>query len=103
MARRTPLLEVKKKYFKQLSIRKFYPWLVYHKCEKCGDEFCREKMYICDEPTLFFTTNLYTYGCTHCFRSENEFRQYLEDKEIILTKEDFKEYNDKLMYLMVNR
>lgn len=97
MTRRNPLEETKKRYLKNLKFRKIHPWLFYHECVKCGDEFCREPLYECEEESIFLIdfTNYY-YGCSNCFSNENEFREYLEDKEKILKEEDFKTYNKKL-------
>lgn len=86
MARRNPLEERKKEYFKNLKFHIIHPWLLYYKCVKCGDEFCREPMYKCD------VTNIvpqYCTGCTHCFKSKEEFRKYLEDNRMIFTEADF--------------
>ena len=89
MARRNPLEEMKKKYFKGLKIKKIHPWLTYFDCIKCGDEFCREPMYECSEPDNYFTWHHYYRGCTHCFSSNEDFRKYLEDKGYIHTEENF--------------
>ena len=92
MARRNPLEEMKKKYFRGLKIREFHPWSFYYSCIKCGDEFCREKMYECKEHNIFFTYSNYYRGCTHCFNSKDEFRKYLEDEGKILKEGDLKYY-----------
>lgn len=98
MARRNPLEETKKRYFKNLKFIKIYSWLFYHDCIKCGDEFCREQMYKCEERSICLNDHLnYYYGCTHCFANENEFRQYLEDNRKILKEKDFETYNDRLI------
>ena len=98
MARRNPLEETKKRYFQNLKIRKIHPWLFYHSCIKCGDEFCREQMYECQEHSIIFTWSNYYTGCTHCFNNKDEFRKYLEDEEKILKDDDFKKYSRKLMF-----
>lgn len=92
MARRNLLEETKKRYFKNLKFRRIYPWLFYHGCIKCGDEFCREPMYECQEHSIMFTWSKYYRGCTHCFNSKDEFRKYLEDEGMILTEDNFKEF-----------
>ena len=98
MARRNPLEETKKRYFKYLNIRKIHPWLFYHECIKCGDEFCREPMYECSEHSAYFSMINYYKGCCHCFNSEEEFRRYLEENKNILVEDDFKEFNEKLLF-----
>ena len=98
MARRNPLGKTKKRYFKNLKFIKIYPWLSFHECIKCGDEFCREPMYECKEISICLPDQLYHYyGCTHCFSNKSEFQQYLEDKKIILKEENFETYNDRLI------
>lgn len=93
MARRNPLEEMKKKYFQNLKISKVHPWLFYHSCIKCGDEFCREPIYECIEPSICFSSERYYYrGCTHCFNSVENFRKYLEDKDKICVENDFVNY-----------
>lgn len=98
MARRSPLVEMKKKYFKNLTIREIHPWLFYHKCVKCGDEFCRETMYGCEERSVYFEWWYHYEGCTHCFNSKDEFKKYLEDKGTILTEKDFIKYSENLLH-----
>ena len=98
MARRNPLEETKKRYFQNLKIRKIHPWLLYHKCIKCGDEFCREPMYECQEDSIIFTWSYYYDGCLHCFNSKDEFRKYLEDNGVICVESDFIENNRRLIF-----
>ena len=98
MARRNPLEETKKRYFKNLKIRKIHPWLFYHSCIKCGDKFCREPMYECQEPSIIFTWSFYHRGCSHCFNSKDEFRKYLEDSGVICVESDFIENNRRLIF-----
>lgn len=93
MARRNPFEEKKKRYFDCLRIKKIHPWLIYHDCIKCGDEFCREPMYECTESQFDFSFNIYYTGCTHCFSSKEDFRKYLEDRGCIYTEENFKSRN----------
>lgn len=89
---------MKKRYFKNLTIRKTYPWLFYHKCVKCGDEFCREIMYECEEKSVYFEWCYRYEGCTHCFKSKDEFKEYLENEGTILKEDDFSEYNERLLF-----
>ena len=89
MTRRNPEEVEKKRYFNGITIRKIYPWLAYHRRVKCGDEFCREYMYECSEPIIGFSMYNYYEGCTHCFNSKTEFRQYLEDHGKIYTKDNY--------------
>ena len=98
MARRNPLEETKKRYFKNLKIRKIHPWLFYYSCIKCGDEFCREPMYECQEHSIIFTWSNYYMGCSHCFNSKDEFRKYLEDSGTICVESDFIENNGRLVF-----
>ena len=98
MARKNPLEETKKIYFQNLKIRKIHPWLFYHSCIKCGDEFCREPMYECQEPSIIFTWSFYHSGCSHCFNSKDEFRKYLEDSGVICVESDFIENNRRLIF-----
>ena len=98
MARRNRLEETKKRYFKNLKIRKIFPWFLYHKCIKCGDEFCREPMYECKEHSIIFTWSNYYMGCSHCFISKDEFRKYLEDNGTICVESDFIENNRRLLF-----
>ncbi len=89
MAERNPLEVIKKRYFKHLIIKKIYPLLFYKKCIKCGNEFCRESMYKCKEPSIYFLWSKYFTGCTHCFKSKEELKKYLEENGRILTEDDF--------------
>ena len=98
MARRNPLTETKKRYFKNLTIRKIHPWLFYHQCIKCGDEFCREPMYECQEENILYSCFTYYKGCSHCFHSKDEFREYLEEEEKILKEENFDSYYIKFEF-----
>lgn len=95
MARRNPLIETKKRYFKNLAIRKIHPWLFYHQCIKCGDEFCREPMYECQEQNILYPCFTYYKGCSHCFHSKDEFREYLGEEGKILKEENFDSYYKK--------
>lgn len=97
MARKNPLEEVKKRYFRNLKIRKIYPLLLYYGCVKCGYEFCREQMYECKERDVIYNWSSYYNGCSHCFKNKDEFRKYLEDKGFIYAESDFVEKNKKLI------
>lgn len=95
MARRNPLTETKKIYFKNLTIRKVHPWVFYHQCIKCGDEFCREPMYKCQEQSIFPPWFNYYKGCSHCFHNKEEFHEYFEEEGKILKEENFDSYYKK--------
>ena len=98
MARRNPLEETKKRYFQNLKIRKIHPWLFYHSCIKCGDEFCRETMYECRSTNIYLYHDNYYRGCTHCFNNKNDFRKYLEDEGKIYTEDNFREDNERMFF-----
>ncbi len=89
MARRNPVEVAKNKYFRNLKFRKIYPILFYYKCVKCGNEFCREPMYECQERDARFGWSQYYQGCTCCFNNKEGFRKCLEDKQLILTENGF--------------
>lgn len=87
---RNPIQHAKKRYFDNISIKKIKPLLFYTECNKCGMEYKRETMYECQcplEPRLEITN--YVRGCSHCFTSKNDFRDYLENNNIIYTDETY--------------
>jgi len=93
--KRNPRDLIKMSYFNNLKIRKFTPWLFYYKCDKCGNEYKRELMYQCSEPSIVGVTwNYYTRGCSHCFANEFEFRKWLEETGKILSERDFEDGTD---------
>lgn len=89
--RRSPLEEQKKSYFKWLRIKKIKPLFFFYRCDKCGDEFRREIMFECEEPSIVgLSWNYYKRGCRHCFGNETEFRNWLEETGKILKESDFR-------------
>lgn len=70
-------------YYKRIKYRTFHPILFWYQCDKCGKEFTREKMYEFNGPDVvdgdlvlpsFF--DIQAYGCTHCFGSFEDFKDY---------------------------
>jgi len=77
-------------YFKNLSIRKFYPRFLYYKCDKCEEELIKEAMYECAEPSIIGCSwNYHKYGCSHCFDSIDGFQNWLIKSGKILVEDDF--------------
>lgn len=82
---RNPILHQKQNYFKSIAIKKIRPLFFFTECVKCGFEYKKEPMYECRyKISPFLEMYGYARGCSHCFKSKDDFRKYLEDKELIL-------------------
>ena len=80
---RDPSEKYKADFYKRIKYSTFYPIFFWYKCDKCGKEFTREKMYEFNGPSViegdlvlpsFF--DMRVYGCTHCFCDLENFKDY---------------------------
>lgn len=85
---RNPLDEFKRQYQASAKIKRIYPRIFWWKCDKCKNEFKKEMMYKCEAPTIIkgviFEYYFNVKGCANCFRSEDEFKKHLIDREYLI-------------------
>jgi hypothetical protein len=68
-----------KKALKNIKIR--YPLLFPCECEKCGEEYVREKMYMTISDNKYYFK--YNYYCIHCFSTKEDVLEYTNKPSII--------------------
>lgn len=92
MAKRNPYEKEKKEYFEGIRFKEVHPLVFWCECEKCKNEFRREKMYHCGGTHHLLDMDLSNYGCTECFNNIEEFKEYLEKEKLILTEDTYDEF-----------
>lgn len=74
----------KMKYQKNIVIKSVKPRFFWNTCQCCGNEFKKETMYRCTYQVsisgIIFETFNTEYGCTDCFHSPEEFKDFLWEK-----------------------
>lgn len=75
--KRNPEEIAMQKHAKKIKYIKFTPKLFWYQCCKCGNEFKSEAMYAVKYP-LIIGCNFMTerYGCSHCFKDMEEFKEF---------------------------
>lgn len=79
--KRNPTEQRVKDYHNSVKYKTIKPF-IYTKCCKCGMECKREKMYELKKPTLVLSGSEWIAGCSQCFKTMNEFKQYCNDNFI---------------------
>lgn len=78
---RDPIETAKKKYIDLTQPKKLYPVFRYRRCECCGNEFILEPVWKITNPHFDKTwTYKARFGCTNCFPTGKDFRDYLIDR-----------------------
>ena len=95
--KRNPTEEMIKEYQKRIRYRKIFPILSWYRCDKCGNEFIREKMYSFEKPLFYRGVlvlqsifNVHKYGCKRCFVDISDFREYC-NKRFVLSEDQIKQ------------
>lgn len=79
----------KEEYYKNVRYKKIRPLFFFERCDKCGKEYRRERMYELTEPSVFgFTWEYHKRGCTHCFPDMDSFKEWCREN-VLLKDEDF--------------
>ena len=87
--KRDPKEKAYNDYVKSVVNKKIFPLFFYRKCDKCGMEVKRETMYESSRKNEFLEGRTrYYYGCTSCFKSLENFEDYIK-RNIIWSKEKF--------------
>ena len=95
--KRNPKEEFIKDRMKSVHIRKIYPLLYWTKCNNCGMEFKREFMYRC-ERVGYMGMYEHVIGCSHCFKDEADFIEWLKENDFLYTEESLSEKYDNPLW-----
>lgn len=80
--KRNPQEAAIKEYLKNVTYGKCIPLFFWCQCDMCKNEFKRERIYKLKYlaiPNLFYSVK---YGCSNCFDSMVEFKNYCNEKYI---------------------
>lgn len=89
--KRNPEKQYIERRMNSIKVKIIRPRFSYRQCQKCGYEYKNEKMYECQYDGAYVQSlKMYAYGCTHCFRSEDDFISFLQSKSILYTEDKLK-------------
>ena len=93
--KRDPAERYIKQHMDSITLKKIKPLILWHKCEKCGNEFVREFIYKCEYLDDWWEHYFSYYGCTNCFFSKDNFVKWLQENGKIYTEESLRKLYKK--------